>query len=125
MLEWHYQNLDFEENGPFILKQHAATVLNILLCGNISSCYDMFIDVLEIVFCKWFNTASRHGLQEFSQKILLSTCLEVCGKFMGYEPRPFYTFTDTYLRLFMESKSFQEITYEFRWVVYHEKTSFY
>uniref|UniRef100_A0A336LQ73 CSON010710 protein n=1 Tax=Culicoides sonorensis TaxID=179676 RepID=A0A336LQ73_CULSO len=112
MLEWHYQNLVFEENGPFIVKQHASAVLNLLLCGEISCCYPIFVDILEISLCKWFNSAARNGLQEFSQKLLLSTCLNVCGEFMGREPGPFLTFIDNYLRLFLESNTFKMLTEE-------------
>uniref|UniRef100_A0A336LKS0 CSON010847 protein n=1 Tax=Culicoides sonorensis TaxID=179676 RepID=A0A336LKS0_CULSO len=112
MLEWHYQNLVFEENGPFIVKQHASAVLNLLLCSEISCCYPIFVDILEISLCKWFNSAVRNGLQEFSQKLLLSTCLNVCGEFMGREPGPFLTFIDNYLRLFLESNTFKMLTEE-------------
>lgn len=116
MLEWHYQNLVFEEHGPFIIKQHAAAVLNLLLCGDISSCYPIFVDILEISLCKWFNAATRNGLQEFSQKLLLATCLNICSEFMGREPQPFMTFVDNYLRLFLESDTFKSLTEEMRFV---------
>lgn len=116
MLEWHYQNLVFKEQGPFIIKQHAAAVLNLLLCGDMSCCYPLFVDIFEISLCKWFNSAARNGLPEFSQKLLLASCLNVCGEFMGREPKPFMTFVDNYLRLFLESHTFKRLTEEMRFV---------
>lgn len=80
--------------------------------GNITSWYPMFIDIVEICLCKWFNSAARNGAPEFSQKLLLSSCLDVAALFVGHEPGPFNSFVDNYLRLFLESKSYQEITDE-------------
>ncbi|XP_063709382.1 RNA polymerase II-associated protein 1 [Culicoides brevitarsis] len=114
MLEWHYQHLIFEENGPFIIRQHATAALNLLLCGDVTHCYPLFVDIFELSLCKWFNAASRTGLNEFSQKLLLATCLDVCGELMRREPRPFMTFVDNYFRLFLESEAYTKLTEELR-----------
>lgn len=114
MLEWHYQNLVFDENGPFIIKQHATSTLNVLLCGDIRHCYPIFVDILEISLCKWFNAATRNGLYEFSQKLLLATCLNVCMEFMCREHRPFMTFINDYLKLFLESNTYKNLTEEMK-----------
>lgn len=114
MLEWHYQNLIFEQNGSFIIRQHAAAVLNLLCCGKTSTCYPLFFDIIEICLCKWFNTATLHGAPEFSQKLLLASCLDVATQFIGHELGPFESFAGNYLRHFLESQTFNDINKEIR-----------
>lgn len=109
ILEWHYQHLDFNSSmQSYLVKQHASAAINLLDCGNIVTMMPMFVDIIEICLCKWFNAAAgmQNGLQDAAQKILLSTCLNIATKFVKNSVNQFKSFIENYFRLFLESESF-------------------
>lgn len=118
MLEWHYQNLIFNETSQSrLLKQHAASVINILDCGNVVACLSVFADLIEICLCKWFSAAAQQcNKNSFEQKILLSACLHVATKFIKNctNQQQYTSFIENYFRLFLESQSFIVMCKEMR-----------
>uniref|UniRef100_A0A182YAE1 RNA polymerase II-associated protein 1 C-terminal domain-containing protein n=1 Tax=Anopheles stephensi TaxID=30069 RepID=A0A182YAE1_ANOST len=135
LLEWHYQHLIFDENGPFIIRQHAVALLALIGPGlqqqqqqqqkqqdaaAAASCgasapgqqHRQLCEKLFACCSKWFTTAERNGANEFSQKMLLAGCLWTVGRaraaVVGMEP---YTaaFLTKYLTPFVRSGRFGEI----------------
>lgn len=107
-LEWHYQNLEFQPNH-FIIRTHAAALLYLLSTTKIHISFSVFAESLKMCCSKWFFMAYRHGVDEFSQKMLLSSVLDVASAFMGFSSEFFYGFIDDYLIKFLTSNHFKEM----------------
>lgn len=112
LLEWHYQNLEFQQDNHFIIRQHASCLMYLLNCGNLVVIFPVFSEVFKMCCCKWFTMASRGGVREFSQKILLSTLLNVADPFVSFASEYFYDFVDDYLIKFLTSPKYHQITSE-------------
>lgn len=112
LLEWHYQFLDFQIDNHFIIRQHACSLIYLLRCGNVIVIFPMFSEIFKMCCSKWFTMANRYGANEFSQKILLSTILDICGYFTNFSAEYFYDFIDDYLMRFMTSSNYIKITEE-------------
>lgn len=110
LLEWHYQFLDFQLDNHFIIRQHASALLHLLGTGNVVVMFPMFSEVFKMCSSKWFMMAARHGVEEFSQKIILSSCLDVSEKFASFSSEYFYDFVDDYLLRFMRSSTFDKMS---------------
>jgi hypothetical protein len=117
MLEWHYQYLKFEADGPFVLRTHASAVVALLGAGNINLAMPMFADILMMCLSKWFSSAAKSGLHEFSQKILISICLDTTIKFLQYQPTVFHNFIDNYLKPFLIDSEYTKISADL-WYVF-------
>lgn len=109
LLEWHYQQLNFQQDNHFIIRQHASALMYLLSCGNIVVTFPVFSEIFKMCCCKWFTMATREGTKEFSQKLLLSTMLDVAGPFVKFSPGFFYDFTDDYLMKFLKSSHYQQM----------------
>lgn len=109
LLEWHYQNLDFQKDNHFIIRQHASALLYLLGCGNLVVTFPIFSEPFKMCCCKWFTMATRGGANEFSQKLLLSTALDVGGPFVTFASEFFYDFIDDYLLKFLTSTHYQQM----------------
>lgn len=105
-LEWHYQNLDFHQANHFLIRTHASALLYLIACSKIHISFSIYAEVFKMCCSKWFHMASRHGVNEFSQKMLLSAVLDVANVFMSFSPEYFYEFID-YLMKFLMSSHFQ------------------
>lgn len=105
-LEWHYQNLDFQQANHFIIRTHASALLYLISCSKIHISFSIYAEVFKMCCSKWFHMANRYGVIEFSQKMLLSTVLDVANVFMSFSPEYFYEFID-YLMKFLTSSHFQ------------------
>lgn len=112
LLEWQYQQLNFQQDNHFIIRQHASALLYLLGCGNIVVTFPIFSEVFKMCCCKWFTMATREGTKEFSQKLLLSTMLDVGGPFVKFSSEFFYDFIDEYLIKFLKSRHYQEMAKE-------------
>ena len=110
LLEWHYQNLNFQQDSHFIIRQHASSLLYLLGCGNLVVTFPIFSEIFKMCCCKWFTMATRDGAKEFSQKLLLSTVLDVGGPFVTFAAEFFYDFIDQYLIKFLQSPYYQRMT---------------
>uniref|UniRef100_A0A182N5V9 RPAP1/MINIYO-like TPR repeats domain-containing protein n=1 Tax=Anopheles dirus TaxID=7168 RepID=A0A182N5V9_9DIPT len=73
LLEWHYQHLIFDEDGPFIIRQHAVALLALIGPGlqrdpgaapASSPLQRQLVDKLFVCFSKWFTAAERNGANE-------------------------------------------------------------
>lgn len=68
LLEWHYQHLVLDENGPFIIRQHCASLLALIGYDRVQHVANGFSpqnwDRLFACFSKWFNTAAKYGVNE-------------------------------------------------------------
>lgn len=68
LLEWHYQHLVLDENGPFIIRQHCASLLALIGYDRVQHVATGFTsqnwDRLFACFSKWFNTAAKYGVNE-------------------------------------------------------------
>lgn len=112
LLEWHYQHLDFQQDNHFIIRQHACGLLYLLGCGNRVVTFPIFSETFKMCCCKWFTMASRGGANEFSQKLLLSTALDVGRPFITFAPEFFYDFIDDYLVKFMKTPQYLKMATE-------------
>lgn len=112
LLEWHYQHLDFQQDNHFIIRQHASGLFYLLGCGNLVVTFPIFSEIFKMCCSKWFTMATRGGVKEFSQKLLLSTALDVGGPFVAFAPEFFYDFIDDYLMKFLKSTHYQRMTEE-------------
>lgn len=112
LLEWHYQHLDFQRDNHFIIRQHASSLLYLLGSGNLVVTFPIFSETFKMCCCKWFTMATRGGANEFSQKLLLSTVLDVGGPFVSFAAEYFYDFIDDYLMKFLKSPYYQRMASE-------------
>lgn len=112
LLEWHFQNLDFQLDSHFIIRQHASALLYLISCGNLVVTFPIFSETLKMCCCKWVTMATRFGAGEFSQKLLLSTVLEVGAPFVNFASEFFYDFIDDYLLKFLNSSHYKRMTEE-------------
>ncbi|XP_055640241.1 RNA polymerase II-associated protein 1 [Toxorhynchites rutilus septentrionalis] len=124
LLEWHYQHLVLEESGPFIIRQHCAALLTLIgyehleasaevaasASPNVTVFTPQNCDRLFACFCKWFNAAAKYGVNEFSQKLLLSACLGVAAIMRPVAMSYYLNFVDSYLVAFLRSAKFNELT---------------
>ncbi|KAL9929060.1 RNA polymerase II-associated protein 1 [Glossina fuscipes fuscipes] len=114
MLEWHYNHLIYEEGGPYLIRQHAAAIFVCVasITGPVGrEAISSLIDVLHDCSCKWFHTAIRAGVLEFSQATLLNACLNVVIWCKHHsDPMRFHNFVNKYVKAFIESESFQKFT---------------
>ncbi|XP_035773853.1 RNA polymerase II-associated protein 1-like [Anopheles albimanus] len=124
LIEWHYQYLVFDENGPFIFRQHGVALLALIGPGlqrdstssadpaqlaNVRTRHQQLCDKLFACFSKWFSVALRTGANEFSQKLLLGVCLWTARKIRLLDEKAFETFLERYLVPFLRSERFQTI----------------
>lgn len=67
MLEWHYNHVVYEEGGPFLIRQHAASLLETISSINSpvgSEITALLADILHDCCCNWFYKAMRFGVKE-------------------------------------------------------------
>ncbi|XP_058447793.1 RNA polymerase II-associated protein 1 [Malaya genurostris] len=120
LIEWHYQHLSMDEGGPFIIRQHAASLLALIDCDYLQAAAAAVAagftpqncDRLFACFCKWFNAATKHGLEEFSQKLLLGVCLNVAAKVRPLAVSCYHNFANGYLLPYMKSHKFDSLMQE-------------
>lgn len=112
LLEWHYQHLNYQQDNHFIIRQHASSLIYLVGSGNFIINSKFFTEIFKRCCCKWFAMAERHGAREFSQKVLLSTLLDVGAGFVKYAADQFYDFVDKYLLKFLNSTHYQTIMSE-------------
>ncbi|EAT42274.1 AAEL006184-PA [Aedes aegypti] len=113
LLEWHYQHLVLDENGPFIIRQHCASLLALIGYDRVQHVANGFSpqnwDRLFACFSKWFNTAAKYGVNEFSQKLLLGACLDLAGKVRTIAGSYYRNFFDGYFGAFLKSSKFDDL----------------
>lgn len=109
LLDWHYQHLDFQQDNHFIVRQHASSLLHLLGCGNRVVTFPIFSEIFKMCSCKWFTMADRGGANEFSQKLLLSSVLDLGAQFVAFGTEYFYDFIDSYLLKFLKSTYYQKM----------------
>lgn len=114
LLEWHFESVDFQAENHFIIRQHASALLQLLDCGNRVVTFPIFAESFIRCCCKWFAMATRGGAKEFSQKLLLSTALDVSFTFVSFASGFFFEFVDKYLLMFMRSPYFQRMVKELK-----------
>ncbi|XP_062565677.1 RNA polymerase II-associated protein 1 [Armigeres subalbatus] len=118
LLEWHYQHLVLDENGPFIIRQHCASLLALIGYDRVQHVAPVFSphswDRLFACFSKWFNAATKHGVNEFSQKLLLGACLDVAAKVRDISGSYYRSFFDGYLSVFLKSTKFDDLMQQLR-----------
>lgn len=112
LLEWHYQQLNFQLDNHFIIRQHASALMYLIGCGNIVVSFPIFSEIFKMCCCKWFTMATREGTKEFSQKLLLSTMLDVARPYIKFSSEYFYDFIDEYLIKFLKSTHYQQMAKE-------------
>ncbi|KXJ72313.1 hypothetical protein RP20_CCG018386 [Aedes albopictus] len=113
LLEWHYQHLVLDENGPFIIRQHCASLLALIGYDRVQHVATGFTsqnwDRLFACFSKWFNTAAKYGVNEFSQKLLLGACLDVAAKVRTLAGSFYRSFFDGYFGAFLKSSKLDDL----------------
>lgn len=109
LLEWHFQQLDFQRDNHFIIRQHASALVYLLGCGNLVVTFPIFSEPFKKCCSKWFAMATRGGAGEFSQKLLLSTLLEVGAPYVTFASEFFYDFIDDYLLKFLNSPHYKRL----------------
>lgn len=112
LLEWHFQHLDFQRDNHFIVRQHASALLYLLSCGNRVVTFPIFSEPFKMCCSKWCAMATRSGAGEFSQKLLLSTIIDVAMPFVTFASEYFYDFVDNYLLKFLNSLHYKHMTQE-------------
>lgn len=112
LLLWHFQQLDFQKDNHFIVRQHASSLLYLLDCGNTVVTFPIFSEPFKTCASKWFTMATRCGSEEFSKKLLLSTVLDVGAQFVKFSTEYFFDFVDDYLMKFLSSAYFQRMKVE-------------
>lgn len=110
LMEWHYQHLQFQDDKHFIIRQHASSLLYLLSCSNIVVTYPVFSGIFKMCLSKWFTMATRGGVNEFSQKVLLSSLLEAACPFICFASEFFYDFINNYLIGFLKSDQYKKMT---------------
>ncbi|XP_065360117.1 RNA polymerase II-associated protein 1 [Calliphora vicina] len=110
MLDWHYNHVIYEEGGPFLIRQHAASLLTTISSINSpvgSEVTALLGDILHDCCCNWFYKAMRNGVKEFSQATLLSSCLNCVTWYVRHtDTARFQNFIKKYLDEFIKSESF-------------------
>ncbi|KAM7358732.1 RNA polymerase II-associated protein 1 [Cochliomyia hominivorax] len=110
MLDWHYNHVIYEEGGPFLIRQHAASLLTTISSINSpvgSEVTALLGDILHDCCCNWFYKAKRYGVKEFSQATLLSSCLNCVTWYIRHtDTARFQNFIKKYLDEFIKSESF-------------------
>lgn len=109
LLEWHYQHLDFQQENHFIIRSHASALIYLLTGSNMSITFPIFAEIFKMCCCKWFHMACRYGVTEFSQKMLLSSTLDVANYFVVFSTEFFYEFIDEYLMKFLSSSIYHKM----------------
>ncbi|XP_050072117.1 RNA polymerase II-associated protein 1 [Anopheles maculipalpis] len=126
LLEWHYQHLIFDEDGPFIIRQHAVALLALIGPGLQQHHRDadatasrgasahlppQLGEKLFACCSKWFTAAIRNGANEFSQKMLLAGCLWTVSRAHDgiFGTETYTAFLTKYLTPFVRSERFGEI----------------
>uniref|UniRef100_A0A1Q3FUP8 Putative rna polymerase ii-associated protein 1 n=1 Tax=Culex tarsalis TaxID=7177 RepID=A0A1Q3FUP8_CULTA len=117
LLEWHFQHLAPDGSGPFIIRQHGAALLALIGYDHLSDAKadlatvltPQVLDRLFACFSKWFNGATKYGVDEFSQKLLLGACLGVATKMRHLAGSYYRSFVDGYLLVFLRSAKFEEL----------------
>lgn len=67
MLDWHYNHVIYEEGGPFLIRQHAASLLSTISSINGAAGSEVAAlvgDTLHDCCCNWFYKAMRNGVKE-------------------------------------------------------------
>ncbi|KAG5674271.1 hypothetical protein PVAND_004251 [Polypedilum vanderplanki] len=109
LIEWHYQFLQFTSSNHFIIRTHASALLHLLGRSNITVSFTIFGEIFKMCCSKWFHIAQREGVTEFSQKILLSSLLDVVCSFIKFGHEFFYDFLNDYFIKFMNSIHYKRI----------------
>lgn len=109
LLEWHYQFMEFKAGNHFIVRTHASALLHLLVFSNISQLFSIFGEIFKMCCCKWYHIATREGVKDFSQKLLLSSLIDVASNFIKFGPEFFYDFIDDYLLKFLKSAHYKKI----------------
>ncbi|XP_058822608.1 uncharacterized protein LOC131684081 isoform X1 [Topomyia yanbarensis] len=115
LIEWHYQHLSMDEGGPFIIRQHVTALLALIDYDHLQVANGFTphnCDRLFACFCKWFNAATKYGVEEFSQKLLLGACLAVAAKLRSVAASYYHNFVDGYLVPFLRSPKFDNLMKE-------------
>ncbi|XP_038115651.1 RNA polymerase II-associated protein 1 [Culex quinquefasciatus] len=121
LLEWHFQHLAPDGSGPFIIRQHGAALLALIGYDHLAGVPNLgavltpqALDRLFACFSKWFNAATKYGVDEFSQKLLLGACLSVATKMRHLAGSYYRSFVDGYLLVFLRSAKFEELMKQLR-----------
>lgn len=105
MLEWCYQFLQFERSGHLIFRQHAAALITLISCMGPSAdaAAVQLAEKLHLCTSKWLRQATVNGIEEYSQHMLLATCLMACTRMSG---DVFHDLYAQYLGGFLRSQPF-------------------
>lgn len=106
MLEWCYQFLQFERTNHLLIRQHAAALLTLISSMGAHVDAVQFTDKLQLCCSKWFHQATVQGADEFSQHMLLATCVNACTRISG---DGFHAFYAQYLGGFLRSPHYGRI----------------
>lgn len=101
-LKYHYNRLDFQMESFFLHRQHASALLQMIGTGNTVVTFERFHEDLISCLSKWTDSTSRHGLREYSQRLLLSATFDLGSKFFKLSPNRFYSFIDEYFKPFLQ-----------------------
>jgi hypothetical protein len=107
LLRWHYNFLVFEQSDHRVLHAHASALMYIIRFTDATS-LRILNESLNICCCKWFYMAQTYGAPELSQKILLSSILEMLMN-KNIEAEFLRNFIDNYLMKFLKSDHFRSI----------------
>ncbi|CRK97831.1 CLUMA_CG011207, isoform A [Clunio marinus] len=110
LMEWHYQNLNFQLESHFIVRQHACALMYLFKCGDLVHTFSYFSETFKSCISKWFQMAYRDGLNEFSQKLLLSAVLDIGKPIVERATGFFFDFVDNHLLKFLQSQHYYRIT---------------
>lgn len=108
MLEWSYQFLQFERSGHLIFRQHAAALITLISCmgPSVDPAAVQIADKLRLCTSKWLRLATVNGIEEYSQHMLLATCLNACTRMSG---DVFHDLYAQYLGGFLRSTHFTRL----------------
>lgn len=109
LLTWQFHSMEFQQDNHFIIRQHASALIYLLGCGNRVVTFPELGELFNNCCCKWFAMAARWGAKEFSQKLLLSTLLNVGAPFVEFSSEFFHKFVETYLKQFLNSQHYKDM----------------
>lgn len=113
LLEWHYHYSEYTECSPKghpLIRQHASALLSLLGYGSTIHFWSIFHDLLPLCLNKWFNSASKDGIDSgFSHYMLLSCCLDIATTILENKSKNIQEFYETYLVQFLMSPCFTNL----------------